>query len=63
MLATEFFSNVVNSSDCDAEKQKADAAPITIDDCDKQETDRRTTEKYDITEPTSNPSEVQTTQQ
>ena len=53
---------MVNSSDRDAEKQKADAAPIIIDDCDKQETDRRTTEKYDITEPTSNSSEVQTTQ-
>ena len=62
-LATEFFSNVVNSStDRDAEKQKADAAPIIIDDCDKQETDRRMTEKYDITEPTSNSSQVQTTQ-
>lgn len=61
-LATDFLSNVVNSSDRDAEKQKADAAPIIIDDCDKQETDRRMTEKYEIAEPASNSSQVQTIQ-
>lgn len=60
-LATDFFSNVLNTSDRDAEKQKEDAAQILIDDYDKEETDRQMAEKYDITETASNSSQVQTT--
>lgn len=59
-LATDFFSNVLNSSDRNAEKQKADAAQILIDDYDKEETDRQMAEKYDLTETASNSSQVQT---